>query len=160
MRNLDIGCLQDDGLMFLWVTGRAMELGRECLQIWGYDRVEEIVWIKTNQLQRIIRTGRTGHWLNHSKEHCLVGIKGKPTLNRFIDCDVLVAEVRETSRKPDEVYGLMERLSPGTRKLELFGRPHNAQPGWLTLGNQLDGIKLLDPEMKKRIATFLDKKNS
>lgn len=28
--------LQDDGLIFLWVTGRAMELGRECLKLWGY----------------------------------------------------------------------------------------------------------------------------
>ena len=58
-----------------------------------YERVEELVWVKTNQLQRIIRTGRTGHWLNHSKEHCLVGVKGNPQVNRFIDCDVIVAEV-------------------------------------------------------------------
>ena len=61
--------------------------------------------MKTNQLQRIIRTGRTGHWLNHSKEHCLVGIKGNPEVNRNIDTDVIVAEVRETNRKPDEVSG-------------------------------------------------------
>ena len=37
-----------------------------------YDRVDELIWVKTNQLQRIIRTGRTGHWFNHGKEHCLV----------------------------------------------------------------------------------------
>ena len=48
---------QDEGLIFLWVTGRAMELGRECLKIWGYERVDELIWVKTNQLQRIIRTG-------------------------------------------------------------------------------------------------------
>lgn len=95
MRQLSIPILQDEGLIFLWVTGRAMELGREvwynilihccdstfthlivyflqCLQLWGYERVDEIIWVKTNQLQRIIRTGRTGHWLNHGKEHCLV----------------------------------------------------------------------------------------
>lgn len=53
-----------------------MELGRECLRLWGYQRCDEIIWVKTNQLQRIIRTGRTGHWLNHGKEHCLVGVKG------------------------------------------------------------------------------------
>ncbi|CAI9093391.1 OLC1v1028889C1 [Oldenlandia corymbosa var. corymbosa] len=103
MRTLNVPALQTDGLIFLWVTGRAMELGRECLELWGYKRVEEIIWVKTNQLQRIIRTGRTGHWLNHSKEHCLVGIKGNPEVNRNIDTDVVVAEVRETSRKPDEV---------------------------------------------------------
>lgn len=38
---------------------------------------------------------------------------------RYVDCDVVVAEVRETSRKPDEMYTLLERLSPGTRKLEV-----------------------------------------
>lgn len=75
-------------------AGRAMELGRECLQLWGYKRVDELIWVKTNQLQRLIRTGRTGHWLNHSKEHCLVGVKGSPQINRNLDCDVLVAEVQ------------------------------------------------------------------
>ena len=113
------------------------------MQLWGYERVDEIIWVKTNQLQRIIRTGRTGHWLNHGKEHCLVGMKKAPstggsstsqsskfTLNRGLDSDVIVAEVRATSHKPDEMYGIIERLSPGTRKIELFGRPHNVQPNW------------------------------
>lgn len=57
-----------------YVISRAMELGRECLKLWGYERIDEIIWVKTNQLQRIIRTGRTGHWLNHGKEHCLVSV--------------------------------------------------------------------------------------
>ncbi|KAM6909032.1 N(6)-adenosine-methyltransferase subunit METTL3 [Xenentodon cancila] len=151
MRKLSIPALQDDGFLFLWVTGRAMELGRECLSLWGYERVDEVIWVKTNQLQRIIRTGRTGHWLNHGKEHCLVGVKGSTQgFNRGLDCDVIVAEVRSTSHKPDEIYGMIERLSPGTRKIELFGRPHNVQPNWITLGNQLDGIHLLDPEVVAR----------
>lgn len=150
MRNLNVPALQTDGLIFLWVTGRAMELGRECLELWGYKRCEEIIWVKTNQLQRIIRTGRTGHWLNHSKEHCLVGIKGDPLVNRNIDTDVLVAEVRETSRKPDEMYPLLERISPRTRKLELFARMHNTQAGWMSLGNQLSGVRLVDEGLRAR----------
>ncbi|XP_043280125.1 N6-adenosine-methyltransferase subunit METTL3 [Venturia canescens] len=149
MRQLGIPALQDEGLLFLWVTGRAMELGRECLQLWGYDRVDEIIWVKTNQLQRIIRTGRTGHWLNHGKEHCLVGMKGNPRVNRGLDSDVIVAEVRATSHKPDEIYGIIERMSPSTRKIELFGRPHNVQPNWITLGNQVDGVHLIDPQLIK-----------
>lgn len=150
MRHLPVPSLQDEGLIFLWVTGRAMELGRECLKLWGYERVDELIWVKTNQLQRIIRTGRTGHWLNHGKEHCLVGMKGDLKLNRGLDCDVIVAEVRATSHKPDEIYGIIERLSPGTRKIELFGRPHNVQPNWFTLGNQLDGVVIHDEEVLAR----------
>lgn len=87
MRAMPVPRLQDDGgLIFVWVTGRALDLGRECLRHWGrvlvslsrsrchhetdrrtihrYERIEEIVWIKINQLQRLIRTGRTGHYLS------------------------------------------------------------------------------------------------
>jgi len=150
VRNLKIGEIHEDGMIFLWVTGRAMELARDCFRIWGYKRIEEIVWVKTNQLQRIIRTGRTGHWINHSKEHCLVGIKGNPRLNKNLDCDVIVSEVRETSRKPDEIYNLIERMFPNCMKLELFGRPHNVHENWITCGNQLDGIRLCDEEIVRR----------
>ena len=159
MRAMPIPMLQDEGLLFLWVTGRAMEVGRECMRVWGYTRVDEVVWVKTNQvcivhpfreprfrsqrlfvqLQRVIRTGRTGHWLNHTKEHMLVGVKTVTDengnlkfpswANRGLDTDVIVSEVRETSRKPDEVYGMIERMCPGGRKIEIFGRKHNTRPG-------------------------------
>ncbi|KAN0097650.1 MT-A70 domain containing protein [Tylopilus felleus] len=161
MRAMPIPALQDEGLLFLWVTGRAMEVGRECLRVWGYTRVDEVVWVKTNQLQRVIRTGRTGHWLNHTKEHMLVGVKTHvdeagnlkfPSWsNRGLDTDVIVSEVRETSRKPDEVYGLIERMCPGGRKVEIFGRKHNTRPGWLTLGNQLGPDQIYEEDLAARI---------
>lgn len=161
MRAMPIPTLQDEGLLFLWVTGRAMEVGRECLRVWGYTRVDEVVWVKTNQLQRVIRTGRTGHWLNHTKEHMLVGVKTVTDdsgnlkfpswVNRGLDTDVIVSEVRETSRKPDEVYGLIERMCPGGRKVEIFGRRHNTRPGWLTLGNQLGPDQIYEEDLAARI---------
>lgn len=64
-----------------------------------------------------------------------MGIKGNPKINKNVDCDVIVSEVRETSRKPDEIYHLINRMSPRGRKIELFGRPHNCTRGWMTLGN-------------------------
>lgn len=41
IRAMPIEQLQDEGFIFFWVTGRAMELGRELLRGWGYERVEE-----------------------------------------------------------------------------------------------------------------------
>lgn len=70
----------------------------------------------------MIRANFTHGWVVLSEKY--------QSVNRGLDCDVIVSEVRETSHKPDEIYGLIERLSPGTRKLELFGRPHNLQPNW------------------------------
>ena len=45
-----------------------------------------------------------------------------------------------------QVYGIIERLSPGTLKIELFGRMHNCQPNWLTVGNQLQGVHLVEED--------------
>jgi len=148
--NLPVAEMATDGVICLWITGRVVELARKCLKNWGYDCIQELIWIKTNQLQRLIRTGRTGHWINHSKEHCLVGFKGNPDLVKKIDCDVIVSEVRATSRKPDEIYGILERLCPGATKVEIFGREHNCRPGWMTLGNQFTHTRILDTEIRER----------
>lgn len=70
LRQLPLPSLQPNwGILCLWVTGRAMELGRELLALWGYRRVNELVWVKVNQVQRLIRTGRTGHWLKWVMRH-------------------------------------------------------------------------------------------
>ncbi|CCH61583.1 hypothetical protein TBLA_0F00390 [Henningerozyma blattae CBS 6284] len=149
--------LQDEGILFLWVTGRAIELGKESLVNWGYKVINEMAWIKTNQLGRTIVTGRTGHWLNHSKEHLLVGLKGQPKwLNKNIDTDIIVSTTRETSRKPDELYGIVERMvGPHARKLEIFGRDHNRKPGWFTIGNQLNGTCIYELDVKNKYDQFL-----
>ncbi|PWY99576.1 MT-A70-domain-containing protein [Testicularia cyperi] len=190
MRAMPVPLLQDEGLLFLWTTGRAMELGRELLAHWGYTRIDELIWVKVGQTQRLIRTGRTGHHLNHTKEHCLVGAKiarapgaegghqprsepiagssqqyvcsqaagVPPPLPHWVhsgtNADVIVSEVRDTSRKPDELYGIIERLCPSGRKVELFGRKHNVRRGWLTLGNQLKGDNVLDPSLRSRLDEF------
>lgn len=80
------------------------------------------------------------------EQHCLVAIRrpasstAPPRLpswfNRGLDTQVLLAEVRETSRKPDELYDMIERILGGKgkgRKVELFGREHNLRDGWCVL---------------------------
>jgi N6-adenosine-specific RNA methylase IME4 len=37
MLKMPIPSLQESGgLIFVWVTGRALELGRDCMRTWGY----------------------------------------------------------------------------------------------------------------------------
>lgn len=151
--NLDIASLQTSGVVFLWVTGRVLEFGRKCLEKWGYTHIEELIWLKTNQLCRTICTGRTGHWLNHTKEHVLVGTKGQnATIGLQLDTDVLVSHALGKSQKPVELYSIIDRLvGPHGKKLELFGRPSNQREGWLTVGNQMHTSKIYDPELRQRL---------
>ncbi|OQR85401.1 hypothetical protein ACHHYP_11877 [Achlya hypogyna] len=109
IQGLPIASLQDAGWLFLWVTTGKLVAGRRLLRHWGYTVVDDIVWVKVDQLQRVAAQGRTGHWLNHSHEHCLVGQKGLAVSAARAECDVIVAAARESSRKPDELYGLVER---------------------------------------------------
>ena len=96
MRRLPLPSLQPDyGILALWVTGRAMELGRELFSLWGYRRVDELVWVKVNQLQRLIRTGRTGHWLKYVLSTLyLLPSKGRQKLMSSHTCEHLLVTVK------------------------------------------------------------------
>ncbi|KAL6500900.1 hypothetical protein OROHE_025097 [Orobanche hederae] len=36
------------------------------------------------------------------------------------------------------------------KKLELFARMHNTHAGWMSLGNQLNGVRLVDEGLRAR----------
>jgi N6-adenosine-specific RNA methylase IME4 len=42
-----------------------------------------------------------------------------------------------STKKPDDMYRIIEHFALGKRRLELFGEDHNIRPGWLTLGKDL-----------------------
>ena len=41
-------------------------------------------------------------------------------------------------------------MHPGGRKIELFGRPQNCMPGWMTLGNQLPEEYILSADIREQ----------
>ncbi|KAJ4457588.1 putative Methyltransferase MT-A70 family protein [Paratrimastix pyriformis] len=133
--------------LFLWVGNAAgLEQGRILMRQWGFRRCEDIVWAKTNKGPRTNPGGEHDgeSFFQHTKEHCLVGLKG--TVRRSvdghlvhtnIDTDVIVEEELQGTRKPEELYQIIERFCNGRRRLELFGEDHNIRPGWVTVGNQI-----------------------
>lgn len=54
-----------------------------------------------------------------------------------IDTDVMITEeeVMGTTKKPDELYDIIERFCLGRKRLELFGEIHNIREGWMTIGS-------------------------
>ena len=69
------------------------------LKCWGFKRCEDIVWAKTNKIQKRVPPQSQEGILQRVKEHCLVAYKGdskKASDHSFIhpniDIDVLVDE--------------------------------------------------------------------
>ncbi|CAN6318281.1 unnamed protein product [Urochloa humidicola] len=56
-----------------------------------------------------------------------------------IDTDIIIAEepTDGSTKKPEDMYRIIEHFALGRRRLELFGEDHNIRPGWLTLGKDL-----------------------
>lgn len=51
--------------------------------------------------------------------------------------NIILANIKGKSQKPDDIYELIEKMMPGAKKIELFARNNNLREGWLSLGNQL-----------------------
>ena len=90
----------------------------------------------------------------------MVDSKALKKLNFKIDLDVIVSEVRETSRKPDELYSIIDRIlgdeKNSARKLEIFARENNLREGYMSLGNQLPDTFISDQRLKKRYEKFMN----
>ena len=152
---LDIGELAAQrSFIFLWCgSSDGLDLGRLCLQTWGFRRCEDLCWIKTNHASAQRNQATISHQvmepnavLQRTKEHCLMGIKGtvrRSTDGDFIhanvDIDLIIAEEAEAGSldKPEEMFHIIEHFCLGRRRLQLFGRDSTVRPGWLTLGPDL-----------------------
>jgi len=138
IRALPIETLSDKGFLFLWILGNQIIEATEMMAKWGYELIDLIVWVKLKDSKVYLSHG---YYFMHSYEICLVGYKCPPgQVVEYISKvanNVLFAEVRKKSEKPDEIYEIIEMLMPGAKKLEIFARNNNLREGWFSIGNQL-----------------------
>jgi N6-adenosine-specific RNA methylase IME4 len=70
----------------------------------------------------------TGDWLRGQTEHCVLAVRGIPTVTLSNQTTLLQAPARAHSVKPVEFYNLVESLCPAPRYADLFsGYRHNAR---------------------------------
>lgn len=112
-----------DSVLWLWTTNAFMRDAFRVLDAWGYTEKTILTWAKNKM--------GTGDWLRGKTEHCILAIRGRPTVNLTNQTTLLNGKVRQHSRKPEEFYALVERLCPGS-KCELFAREH--RDGWQIWG--------------------------
>ena len=110
----------DDALLWLWTTNAHMRDAFAVIDAWGFEHKTILTWVKD-------RMG-TGDWLRGRSEHCLLAVRGKPTVQLSNQTTALHAPAGEHSAKPDEFYTLVETLCPAPRYAELFQR--KSRPNW------------------------------
>jgi hypothetical protein len=92
-----------------------------------------------------------GFWLQSGpKFSCMPALQCQhPALDHVTCC---IFKLALACKQPDHAVAAAPAAAAGTRKLEIFARKHNVRPGWVSLGNQLDGTWLTDPELAARYA--------
>jgi len=123
--------IADDAILFLWATNPQLKIAFEVLEAWGFTYVTNMVWVKEKW--------GTGYYLRGQHELLLIAKKGKipPPIEEVRPSSVLNAAVREHSKKPDEIYDIIETIYPNRRYLELFAR--NGREKWVSWGLEVDG---------------------
>src|ERR1700731_4010886 len=109
--------------LYLWCPNALLPQGLEVLRAWGFTYKSNIVWHKIRKDGGPDGRG-VGFYFRNVTELILFGTKGKNdrTLKAGrTQVNFLATRKREHSRKPDELYEIIEACSPGPH-LELFAR--------------------------------------
>jgi N6-adenosine-specific RNA methylase IME4 len=106
------------------------------MERWGFEYKANIVWHKVRKDGGSDGRG-VGFYFRNVTELILFGVRGK---FRTLDAgrrqvNLFSTRKREHSRKPDELYPIVEACSPGPY-LELFARQQ--RQGWDVWGDQTD----------------------
>ncbi|MGH9106360.1 MAG: MT-A70 family methyltransferase [Acidimicrobiales bacterium] len=123
--------MADRSHCYLWVPNALLADGLMVLENWGFVYKANLVWHKVRKDGGSDGRG-VGFYFRNVTELVLFGTRGKlRTLGPGRSMvNLFATRKREHSRKPDELYGMIEACSPGPF-LELFARyPRAGWAGW------------------------------
>ena len=122
-----------DCLLWLWALGPQLPQALAVVEAWGFTFKTSGHWAKVGT------TGKqhfgTGYILRNAGEPFIIATRGAPKTTKAVR-SVIMAPVREHSRKPEEAFTAAEKLMPNVQRLELFSRQR--RPGWAAWGNEID----------------------
>lgn len=124
-----------DCLLAMWWVGPMPEEALLLLKAWGFSlkNMKGFSWHKTTS------TGKDffgmGNWTRTNTEDCLFAVRGRPARASKAVRQLIVAEVREHSRKPDEARVRLVELLGDVPRIELFARQR--VDGWDAMGDEL-----------------------
>ncbi len=122
--------------LYLWVPNALVETGLQVLKSWGFEYKTMLIWYKIRKDGGPDRRG-VGFYFRNVTEIVLFGVRGglrtdQPGRSQE---NIILSQKRGHSRKPDEIFPIIEACSPGPY-LELFAR--QKRKGWHSWGNETD----------------------
>lgn len=126
--------------LYLWVPNALIGEGLRVMEEWGFTYKTNLIWYKIRKDGGPDGRG-VGFYFRNVTEMVLFGVKGslrtlKPGRTQV---NIMLARKREHSRKPDELYEIIENCSPGPY-LEMFAR--GSRENWITWGNESDDYEI------------------
>jgi len=120
--------------LYLWVPNALLQEGLRVMEAWGFTYKSNLVWYKIRKDGGPDGRG-VGFYFRNVTELVLFGVRGsmRTLAPGRTQVNLLSTRKREHSRKPDEIYDLIESCSPGPY-LEVFARFR--RPGWNQWGNE------------------------
>lgn len=119
---------------YLWVPNALVSEGLRVLETWGFTYKTMLVWHKVRKDGGSDGRG-VGFYFRNVTEPVLFGTRGRLRTNwpARKQVNLIATQKREHSRKPDQLYPVIEACSPGPF-LELFAR--YPQRGWKVWGDE------------------------
>ena len=127
--------------LYLWVPNALIKEGLEVMDAWGFKYKTNLIWRKIRKDGGPDGRG-VGFYFRNTTEIILFGVKGKNVRTRKpgrTQVNVIETRKREHSRKPDELYKIIEKCSWGPF-LELFAR--GKRKSWTSWGDQSKKYKI------------------
>lgn len=121
-----------DSVMIMWATWPMLPQCLDLMAMWGFTYKTGGVWAKQSSTGNKWAFG-PGYIVRSASEPFLIGTIGKPPILSRSQRNLIVAPVREHSRKPEAQYDMAEAIGAEPR-LELFSRTN--RDGWTSAGNQ------------------------
>jgi len=127
--------------LYLWVPNALLQEGLEVMKSWGFRYKTNLVWHKIRKDGGPDGRG-VGFYFRNTTELVLFGVRGN---YRTLDpgrsqVNIIKSQKQEHSRKPDELYTIIERCSRGPY-LEIFAR--GTRKGWDGFGDQAEEYNIL-----------------
>ena len=126
--------LDDCSALFVWTTNPKLPFAFAAMEAWGAVYKTTLTWVKTAASGEPTRNGM-GWFFRGATEHVLFGTRGAFAIPAALrESNVVMATRGKHSEKPGAFYDLVERVTPGARRLDVFARA--ARAGWDVWGDE------------------------